>query len=105
MNTQFTINVRAFKRIAYTMLAALLVVAGLPFLHPSKVAADQFANRSIQMSDSASSGTSITAGVGSGTNVTYRVSIDVTHQAASLVIDFCRGTDTPIINDSCTAPT
>lgn len=105
MNTQFTINVRAFKRIAYTMLAALLVVAGLPFMHPSKVSADQFANRSIQLSDSATSGTSITSGVGSGTDVTYRVSIDVTHAAASLVIDFCSGSDTPIINDSCTAPT
>lgn len=105
MNSPFSINVRAFKRIAYTMLAALLVVATLPFFQSSKVSADQFANRSIQMSDSAASGTSITGGVGSGVNVTYRVSIDVTHAAASLVIDFCNGATGPIINDTCTAPT
>lgn len=105
MNNQFSINVRAVKRIAYTMLAALLVVAGLPFMQPSKVSADQLANRAIQMSDSANSGTSITAGVGSGVNTTYRVTFDATHQAASLVIDFCKGTETPIINDTCTAPT
>jgi len=105
MNNPFSINTRAVKRIAYVMVAALLVVAGLPFLQPNKVSADQFANRSIQMSDSAPSGTSITAGVGSGNAVTYRVTFDAVHAASSLVIDFCSGSDTPILDDACTAPT
>jgi len=103
MNTTFNFNIRGIKRILYTMLAALLVVAGLPLLQPHAEAA-QFSNRSIQMSDSGASGTSITTGVGSGTNVTYRVTFTSTAAVAqSMVIDFC--TQDPIINDTCTAPT
>ncbi|MFO0781555.1 MAG: hypothetical protein U0524_01510 [Candidatus Saccharimonadales bacterium] len=105
MNDVFSINIRAVKRIAYTMLAAFLVVAGLPFLQSSKVSADLFTNRSIQMSDSSPSGGTITSGVGSGENVTYRVSFDAIHAAGSIVIDFCGGSSTPILNDACTAPT
>lgn len=103
MNDVFSINRRVLQRIAYTMLAAFMVVATLPFLQPDKVAADQFTNRAIQMSDSSPSGnTSITSGVGSGENVTYRVSFDAVHAASSIVIDFCK--QTPILNDACTAP-
>jgi hypothetical protein len=103
MNTTFNFNVRGIKRILYTMLAALLVVAGLPLLQPHAAAA-QFSSRSIQLSDASPSGTSITSGVGSGTNVTYRVTFTPSAAVAeSMVIDFC--TQDPIINDTCTAPT
>lgn len=104
MNTPLTINIRAVQRIVCTMLAALLIVAGLPFLAPgSAKAANQLSNRSIQLSDSAASGGSITTGVGSGTSVTYQVSFTTLTAADSLVIDFC--SNDPIINDTCTAPT
>lgn len=103
MNDVFSINMSAVRRVAYTMLAALLVVAGLPFFQQG-AAADQMAHRSIQMSDSAPSGGAITSGVGSGEDVTYRVSFDAVHEAGSLVIDFCSGNDTPILGDACTAP-
>jgi hypothetical protein len=103
MNHTFHFDVPSLKRILYTMLAALFVVAGLPMLQP-KAAAAQFSTRSIQLSDSGVSGGSITSGVGSGTNVTYRVSFTPTAAVAqSMVIDFC--TQDPIINDTCTAPT
>jgi hypothetical protein len=88
------------------MLATLLLVASFPFVFNAKASAAQLQNRSIQMSDSSPSGnTSITSGVGSGTNVTYRVTFTPSTNAKSLVIDFC--TISPIIGDSagCTAPT
>src|SRR4051794_27270900 len=105
MNNLFTFDFRAARRILCTMMAALLVVAGLPMVTQNKAYAAQFTNRSIQMSDSSVSGTSITTGVGSGTNVTYQVSFtpSATGQASSLVIDFC--SQNPIINDTCTTPT
>jgi hypothetical protein len=103
MNTPFKINFGVVKRAFYVMLATLLVVAGLPLLNPGKAAAAQFSTRSIQLSDSGVSGGSITTGVGSGTNVTYRVSFTPSALAESMVIDFC--TQDPIINDTCTAPT
>jgi hypothetical protein len=103
MNTQFTINFRAVQRITCVMVAALLFVAALPWLQGGMASAQQFSNRSIQLSDSSPSGTSITSGVGSGTGVTYQVSFTPTNQAASMVIDFC--SEDPIINDTCTRPT
>lgn len=103
MNTQFTIDVRAVQRIICVIVAALLVAAGLPLLQAQPASADQFANRSIQMSDTGPSGGTITSGVGSGTNVTYRVTFTPTNQAASMVIDFC--SNDPIVNDTCNAPT
>jgi hypothetical protein len=104
MNTTFTFDVRGIKRILCVMLATLLVVAGLPILQSRASAAAQFSTRSIQMSDSNASGTSIVSGVGSGTNVTYRVSFTpIAGVAESMVIDFC--TQNPIIGDTCTAPT
>lgn len=104
MNNLFTIDLRTVRRIACTMMAALLVVAGLPFFQNSSVSAAQFANRSIQMSDSSPSGSSITSGVGSGLGVKYRVTFTPSVAAQSLVIDFC--SNTPIIGDStgCTIP-
>jgi hypothetical protein len=105
MNNLFTLDFRAARRLICTMMAALLVVAGLPMVTQNKAYAAQFTNRSIQLSDSSVSGTSITTGVGSGTNVTYQVSFtpSATGQAESLVIDFC--SQNPIINDTCTTPT
>jgi hypothetical protein len=107
MNNPFTIDVSAVRRIAYTMMAALLVVAGLPMLQP-RAHADQLQERYIQMSDSANSNNGVVAsGIGSGTNVTYRVGFTSTFAggggADSLIIDFCQ--ENPIINDStCTRP-
>ncbi len=105
MNNQFSINVRAVRRIAYTMMAALLVVAGTPLFQTKKADAAQMTNRSIQMSDAVASGGTVVSNIGSGEDVTYRVSFDAvnTTPAGSLVIDFC--SNTPLIGESCTAPT
>jgi hypothetical protein len=100
---QFSINFRALKRSLYLMLATLLTVAGLPLFGGKALAAtQQLGNRSIQMSDSTISGTSITTGVGSGTSVTYEVSIELKDNADSLAIDFCA--EDPILGDTCTKP-
>ncbi len=85
------------------MMAALLFFAGLPLLQPGRAAAAQLSTRSITISDSTASGGSITSGVGSGLNVTYRVAFTATAQTSSMVIDFC--SEDPIINDTCTTPT
>ncbi len=65
--------------------------------------------RSIKMSDSGVSGGTITSGIGSGTNVTYRVTFRAatSYTMKALVLDFCKGSaGTPIVGDSsCTAPT
>jgi hypothetical protein len=104
MNNQFTLNSRAIYRTVCVMLAALLVVAGVPFFQNKHAEAAQLQLRSIQLSDSGSSGNSaVPTGIGSGTGVTYRVSFTALAGAGSMVIDFCMGT--PIINDACTAPT
>ncbi|MFZ1249066.1 MAG: hypothetical protein WAQ24_01985, partial [Candidatus Saccharimonadales bacterium] len=67
------INYKVLRRPAAALTALALVVGtATPALLGSKVfAANQVTNRSIQMSDSAPSGGSITSGVGSGTNVSY----------------------------------
>ena len=96
-------NFGAIKRIALTVMAGLLTVAGLPLLNSgTAAAASQLTSRSIMLSDSSISGTSITSGVGSGANVTYEPSFTAIHQASSMIIDFCK--EDPIINDTCTAP-
>ena len=76
----------------------------LPAIMPIRAHATQLANRSITLSDSGPSASTIT-GIGSGTGVTYRVSIDLSNNADSMVIDFCAGTSTPLINDTCAVPT
>lgn len=88
----------------YGIVASIMVVASLPFIFPGLVNAVpvQMQNRLIQLSDAAVSGSSITSGIGSGTNVTYLVSFDITNAASSMVIDFC--TQNPILSDTCTAP-
>ncbi len=102
MNLPFSINLRAAGRIVCTVAAALLVVSGLPFLNGGQALAAQLSSRSIQLSDSATSASSVTSGVGSGTNVTYRVQFTTSNTAQSLVIDFCQ--EDPIIGDTCTGP-
>jgi hypothetical protein len=106
MNKPSMTHIRAVQRIACTMLAALLLVTGLPLFGLGKASADstkQFSSRSIQMSDSAPSGNAlIPTGVGSGTNATYQVTFTGTHQAGSMVIDFCL--EDPIIGDACSRP-
>ncbi|MDL2363471.1 MAG: hypothetical protein QFB86_03785 [Patescibacteria group bacterium] len=86
------------------MLIALLILAGLPLFQNGRAHANQFAMRSIQLSDAGASGNTVAVtGVGSGTAVKYRVSFTAANAAASMVIDFC--STNPIINDTCTAPT
>jgi hypothetical protein len=101
-----TTNMRVLRRFAYTFSAMMLLVSvGIPLLHyGSAAAATQLGSRSITMSDSGASGNStITSGVGSGTNVTYQVSFTTSTTASSLVIDFCA--NDPIIGDTCVPPT
>jgi hypothetical protein len=99
-------NLRIVRRSFYAVVAATLVFSvGSSLFHGGSAAAAQLQYRSIQMSDSAASGSNsdITTGVGSGTDVTYQVTFTTSAAADSVVIDFC--SDSPIINDSCTAPT
>lgn len=102
MNNLFTIDRHLVQRIACAMIAALLVVATAPMLLPH-ASADQFANRSIQLSDASPSGGSVTSGPGSGAGVTYRVSFTPANNAGSMVIDFCD--NDPIIGDTCDTAT
>lgn len=63
--------------------------------------------RAIRMSDSGVSGGAVTSGVGSGTNVTYRVTFRAatSYTLRGLVVDFCDGTGTPFMEDAnCPAP-
>lgn len=103
MNNLLVNSTHVLKRISYIIAAALLLVASSPFVQPGRADAAQLSSRSIKLSDSGASGTSITSGVGSGSNVTYRVGFTSTTTAKSLVIDFCA--ESPIIADTCTAPT
>lgn len=102
MNSPIALD-SAARRIFYVVLAALLLVASLPLLSFGRASATQLSTRSITLSDSANSGTSITSGVGSGVNVSYEVGFTSIGAASSLVIDFC--SQDPIVNDTCTAPT
>ncbi len=96
-----TTKVRTLRRIAYAMAAvAIFAGAAYPALRPIVAhAAAQLASRNITMSDSGISGGTITSGVGSGLNATYKVQFTTSVAASSLVIDFC-GND-PIISDTC----
>lgn len=95
---------RYLKRAISGSVALLFLLAMvLPSFSWNNVLAAQMSSRSITMSDSAESGGAIATGVGSGTNVTYKVSFTTSNTANSLIIDFC--SDSPIIADTCTAPT
>ncbi len=85
--------------------AALLVGAAAPsFMAANTAFAAQVTSRSIRISDATPSGTGVTTTPGTGTAVKYKLTF-TTAQAAwqSAVVDFCAAS--PLINDSCTAPT
>ena len=97
------INYKAFRRPAAALSALALVVGtAAPALWGSVASAAQVTTRSIQMSDSGRSGTSFT-GIGSGTSVKYTIQFTTASAMQSMVVDFCSGS--PLINDTCTAPT
>jgi hypothetical protein len=106
MNSQTTLDSVA-RRFLYVVLAAVMMLASLSLFKVSNASASsQVTFRSITMSDSGVSGNAgITSGVGSGTNVTYKVGFTAIGPAAasSMVIDFC--STSPIMDDTCTAPT
>ena len=95
---------RRYRRTLYVFIAFALVIATyVPIFTPQIALAATGAllePRSIQMSDSSPSGNAtITTGVGSGTNVDYKVTIGNTDAFSSLVINFCD--NSPIIGDTC----
>ncbi len=100
-----SITRNSFRRpAALFAAAAVLVGAAVPAFLATTVKAADLASRSIQLSDSAPSGGSITSGVGSGTAVKYTVKFTTSAAMQSFLIDFC--SNTPLIGDAtCTAPT
>jgi hypothetical protein len=89
-----TTQLRKLRQISYLVTAMVMFVAALPLLHFGQAQAAQLQFRSIQ----------ITSGVGSGLDVTYKVSFKTGGTAtSSMVIDFCL--NDPIIGDTCSAPT
>lgn len=90
------------KKSGTLVIASVLVVASiLPLLRPQKAEAyGSITSRKITMSSSA------TGSAAAGQDVTYEVSFNVATDAqdiSGVVVDFC--SNTPIIGDSCTAPT
>ncbi len=94
------------RPLAAVSALALAVGVSVPALLSLNVsAAEQMPSRSIQVSDSAPSGGTITSGVGSGTLVEYKISFMPSSTAAigGIVIDVCG--NNPIIGDTtCTSP-
>lgn len=90
--------------IAVELVLAILMTA-LPFGLGSASAAGQLTSRSITMSDSGPSGGTITSGEGDGLNVVYKVTFSAASSATvgGIVIEFC--TNSPLVFDTCTAPT
>lgn len=95
--------------VAVLVSAASLTNVGVVF---ADATGGQVQSRSIMMSDNAVSGSSITSGVGSGTNVTYRVTFTPasSYTLKGIILDFCSGVGatpgTPFIGDSnCPLPT
>ncbi len=93
-----TSSVVAAQFVAVLVFSSLLAFQG-------SASAGQLTNRSLQFSDSAPSGGSITSGVGSGTRVAMKLSLTPSASAAvgGIVIDFC--SNSALVGDSCTAPT
>lgn len=100
-----SITRNSFRRSAALFAAvAVLVGVAIPAFLATTVDAADLSSRSIQLSDSAPSGGSITSGVGSGTAVKYTVRFTTSAAMQSFLIDFC--SNTPLIGDStCSAPT
>lgn len=109
MNQSKKSVVSSLRRPAY-FLTALAILWGVSSGVVSAAAVGgQVQYRSIKMSDSGASGGAITTGVGSGTNVTYRVTFRAatSYTMKGLVLDFCQGSaGTPLVGDSsCSPPT
>ena len=106
MNIQTKHISKIIKRSAAFVAALTILVSSTSSVVLAAVAGGQVQYRSVKMSDNGASGQGITTGVGSGTNVSYRV----TFRAASsytirgIVLDFCNGangaTGTPFIGDA-----
>lgn len=96
---------RYLPRAGYvTVVGLLLLVVSAPAFRVPSASAQQLTSRAITMSDSgASANSNVATGVGSGTNVTYRVQFTTFNVAQSVVIDFCA--ENPLIGDVCTTPT
>jgi hypothetical protein len=82
-------------------MSALIIGTYIPIFSPAIAAAApvQLEPRSIQMSDSSPSGSSITTSPGDGTDVSYKVTITNANAFDSIVLDFCD--NSPIIADTC----
>jgi len=104
-----SITRNSFKRPA-ALFAAVALTASLGMSvylsQAAYAAATQVSSRSIQLSDSAPSGGTITTGVGSGTAVEYAVqftTVASTHNIGAVVVDICASS--PLIGDTtCTLP-
>ncbi|MGH7237583.1 MAG: hypothetical protein ACREGF_03550, partial [Candidatus Saccharimonadales bacterium] len=91
--------IKWFQRPLNVTLSVVLASTGLLplFLGGSALAYGQVQSRSIEMSDS-SAGSSATSYAVNFTTAT-------TGTVAGIVVDFCAGTSSPIIGDTCAAPT
>jgi hypothetical protein len=104
MKQLLTNHLRSLGKISYIITAVVLFAASLQLMPFGHAQAAQLQYRSIQLSDSSPSNGTFTAQVGSGLDVTYKVSFKTGAAAtSSMVIDFCE--NDPIIGDTCTAPT
>lgn len=90
---------------AFGAVLVLAIAIGSSAILTKVADASTAANRSIEMSDAGASGGTITSGPGSGANVSYSISFDIagSYTMKSYVVDFC--SDSPLIGDTCTAPT
>lgn len=101
-----TAYLHGLRQKTYAVAAVAMAFAiGAVGLMPRFASAAQLGARSIELSDSSPSGNAaIPSGVGSGTNVTYKVMFTTSASMQSAVIDFCG--NTPLIEDtSCGVPT
>lgn len=109
MNITFQDIILAIKRPAYFLATLSMIFAASSGVVEAAAVGGQVQYRSIKMSDNGVSGSAITTGVGSGTNVSYRVTFRAatSYTIKGVVLDFCNGTGgTPFIGDStCAAPT
>lgn len=106
MKKQIQKSLRILRRPLISLAAISLLVA-LPSSVFAAAVGGQVQERSITISDNGVSGGAITSGLGSGSNVTYRVSFKAAtnYTIRGVVVDFCAGTGTPIPEDpSCDPP-
>lgn len=107
--TRSQVILNSLKRPVYFLATLAMVFGASSGVVSAAANGGQVQERSIKMSDSGPSGGTITTGVGSGTNVTYRVTFksSTSYTVKGVVVDFCAGTGgTPFIGDStCAAPT